>query len=188
MVYTLVGISVDLWLKVLTYNPDGLVRSLHECLRSHKFKNLIQEQGILSRRDVHKLSSQYIKLALNICLVPFFIWAFVEYSHYYPCFAVWSMNSQTNNILLLDAIPSFGNHHHWHFSKKSFEVKEDKENMKNSKFLKILLSVNAVLALENKTEELPAGCRWTEWVNSDHPSKIDEFSSIDGKVFPNQWP
>ena len=98
------------------------------------------------------------------------------------------MNSQTNNILLLDAIPSFGNHHHWHFSKKSFEVKEDKENMKNSKFLKILLSVNAVLALENKTEELPAGCRWTEWVNSDHPSKIDEFSSIDGKASPNQGP
>ena len=54
--------------------------------------------------------------------------------------------------------------------------------MKNSKFLKILLSVNAVIALENKTEELPAGCRWTEWVNSDHPSKIDEFSSIDGKL------
>ena len=53
--------------------------------------------------------------------------------------------------------------------------------MKNSKFLKILLSVNAVIALENKTEELPAGCRWTEWVNSDHPSKIDDFSSIDGK-------
>ena len=72
-VYTLVGIPVDLWLQVLTYNPDGLVRSLHECLPSHKFKNLIQEQGILSRRDVHKLSSQYIKLALNICLVPFFI-------------------------------------------------------------------------------------------------------------------
>ena len=54
--------------------------------------------------------------------------------------------------------------------------------MKNSKFLKLLISVNAVLALENKTEELPDGCRWTEWVNSDHPSKIDEFSSIDGKV------
>ena len=53
--------------------------------------------------------------------------------------------------------------------------------MKNSKFLKLLISVNAVLALENKTEELPDGCRWTEWVNSDHPSKIDEFSSIDGK-------
>ena len=67
------GIPVDLWLQVITYNPDGLVRSLHECLPSHKFKNLIQEQGILSRRDVHKLSSQYIKLALNICLVPFFL-------------------------------------------------------------------------------------------------------------------
>ena len=58
--------------------------------------------------------------------------------------------------------------------------------MKNSKFLKLLISVNAVLALENKTEELPDGCRWTEWVNSDHPSKIDEFSSIDGKTSPNQ--
>ena len=58
--------------------------------------------------------------------------------------------------------------------------------MKNSKFLKLLISVNAVLALENKTEELPDGCRWTEWVNSDHPSKIDEFSSIDGKATPNQ--
>ena len=96
------------------------------------------------------------------------------------------MNSQTNNILLLDAITSFGKSNHWHFSKKSFEVKGDKEKMKNSKFLKFLLSVSAVLALENKTEELPDGCRWTEWVNSDHPSKIDEFSSIDGKVFPNQ--
>ena len=68
---TSVGIPVDFWLQILTYNPDVLVRSLHECLRSHKFKNLIQEQGILSQRDVHKLSSQYIKLALNICLVPF---------------------------------------------------------------------------------------------------------------------
>ena len=46
------------------------------------------------------------------------------------------------------------------------------------------MSVSAVVALENKTEELPAGCRWTEWVNSDHPSKIDDFSSIDGK-FPS---
>ena len=52
----------------------------------------------------------------------------------------------------------------------------------------MLLSVNAVVALENKTEVLPDGCRWTEWVNSDHPSKIDEFSSIDGKLGPRDRP
>ena len=140
---------------------------------------------ILSRRGVHKLSSQYIKLALNICLVPFLF----EHLLNIPTITPVSLFDRWihKQITFYSLTPSrHSANHHWHFSKKSFEVKEDKENMKNSKFLKLLISVNAVLALENKTEELPDGCRWTEWVNSDHPSKIDEFSSIDGKASPNQ--
>ena len=98
------------------------------------------------------------------------------------------MNSQTNNILLLDAIPSFNFGKPLALFQKNIWSRRNKEKMKNSKILKMLLSVNAVVALENKTEVLPDGCRWTEWVNSDHPSKIDEFSSIDGKFGPRDCP